>query len=105
MTNSDVFGGASRYKQYEDAAAPAPEPEVEHEQVAVAGEENNTGSNRRVEPEASDQTFVAPVDAAHRIAPDCSRSRSRAVYQSASRIVGIARRTNRMPATTYGVKL
>lgn len=65
MTNSDVFGGASRYKQYEDAAAPAPEPEVEHEQVAVAGEENPTGSNRRVEPEASEQTFVAPVDAAH----------------------------------------
>lgn len=36
MTNSEVFGGASRYKQYDDAAAPAPEREVEHEPSFVA---------------------------------------------------------------------
>ena len=41
----------------------------------------------------------------HRIAPVCSRSRRRAVYQSVTRIVGIARRTKSSPATTYGVKL
>src|SRR5690606_24658502 len=40
---------------------------------------------------------------AHSTDPLCSRSRRRAVYQSVSRIVGIARRMNRMPATTYGV--
>ena len=48
---------------------------------------------------------TARLHRGHRIAPLCSRSRSRAVYQSAIRIVGIASSTKRMPATTYGVKL
>ena len=46
-----------------------------------------------------------PQQSGHRIAPACSRSRSRAVYQSVSRMVGIASRMNSTPATTYGVKL
>ena len=42
---------------------------------------------------------------AHTIPPICSRARTRAVYQSVRRIVGIASSTNSSPATTYGVKL
>ena len=39
---------------------------------------------------------------AHTIPPICSRARTRAVYQSVRRIVGIASSTNSRPATTYG---
>lgn len=70
MTNSDVFGGASRYKQYGDAAAPAPEREVEHEQTFVANGEvgpETTPSSVAGESEKSleDTTDPARTQTAH----------------------------------------